>query len=166
VSEDAVSEESGSGKVFLVLGLLVGLGLGAGGGFYYFGGSADETTEEEKEAQKQEQREPLTAIAFDRIAVPIYATRGNSRRYIGHYFIDLDVNVRGAENQITVKRSKSQLQHSFVSVISKQDLMREDSPTELDVDKAAKLLTAKATEVLGAGIVESVSIRSSMRIPT
>lgn len=166
MSEETVAEEGGSGKVFLMLGLLVGLGLGAGGGFYYFGGSSGAGSEEATEEEKQEEREPLTSIAFERIAVPIYAMRGSSRRYIGNYFIDLNVNVRGSENQIAVKRSLSKLQHSFVSVISRSNLMREDSPTELDVDKTAKLLKTKADEVMGAGIVESITINNSMRIPT
>lgn len=167
MSEETVAEEGGSGKVFLILGLLVGLGLGAGGGFYYFGGSSDSGGDEATaEEQRVEQREPLTPIEFERIAVPIYATRGTRRSYIGNYFIDLNVNVRGADNQIAVKRSMSKLQHSFISVISRSDLMQEENPTELDVDKTAKLLKDKADEVLGAGIVESITINNSMRIPT
>jgi len=163
MSEDTIDNESGSGKVFLVLGLMIGAGLGAGGGFYFFGGGST-TDDSEAPVQEKVVQEALIPIPFERIAVPIYAKRGTSRRYIGNFFIDLNANVRGAENQITVKRSMSQLQHSFISAISKADLMREDSPTELDIDKTSKVLKEKAAEVVGVGIVESVTITKSMRI--
>jgi hypothetical protein len=164
MSEDVTDGEGGSSKVFLVLGLIVGLGLGAGGGFYYFGAGGGDGEVAEDGSPSEENREPVIPIAFDRLAVPIYATRGNSRRYIGNYFVDLHVNVRGADNQIAVKRSMSQLQHAFVSAISRAELMREESPTELDIDKAADLLEAKANEVLGTGIIDSVTISKSMRV--
>jgi len=161
---EETTQESGSGKVFLVLGLLIGAGLGAGGGFYLFGGSSGGDGTESPAAVEQDNRVPLQAVPFERIAVPIYAKRGTTRRYIGNYFVDLHVNVRGEENQIAVKRSKSQLQHAFISAISKADLMREDSPTELDVDKASVILKTKAADVLGAGVVESVTVTKSMRV--
>ena len=157
--------ESGSGKVFLVLGLLLGVGLGGGGGYYYFGGSGGESAEEvAKEVVKAEPLEELIPVTFERIAVPIYATRGTSRRYVGNYFLDLHVNVVGQDDQILVKRSLSQLQHAFISAITKGDLMREGSNTELDIDKAAELLKNKAAEVVGADVVKSVTITKSMRI--
>jgi len=162
---EKTTEEGGSGKVFLVLGLLIGAGLGAGGGFYLFGGSSGgDDAENPTLVEQTNSAVPLQAVPFERIAVPIYAKRGTTRRYIGNYFVDLHVNVRGEENQIAVKRSQSQLQHAFISAISKADLMREDSPTELDVDKASGILKAKAADVLGAGVVESVTITQSMRI--
>jgi len=163
MSEESSEVEGGSGKVFLVLGVLLGLGLGGGGGYYYFGGKT-ETSAGEVEKVKKVVKEALIAVPFERIAVPIYATRGSSRRYIGNFFIDLHVNVQGADNQIAVKRSMSQVQHSFVAAISRSDLMREGSSTELDIDKAADILKRKADEVLGVGIVESVTITKSMRI--
>jgi len=156
--------DSGSGKVFLVLGLLLGAGLGGGGGYYYFGGSGEEAAPEDV-TEEVAPAEELIPITFERIAVPIYATRGTSRRYIGNYFLDLHVNVVGQEDQILVKRSLAQLQHAFISAITKGDLMREGSRTELDIDKAADLLKNKAAEVVGAGVVKSVTITKSMRIP-
>lgn len=159
MSEQAEEAEGGSGKVFLVLGLMVGAVLGGGGGFYLFGGSEEDKPKEETVVQEE-----LEQIIFERIAVPIYATRGDRRRYLGNYFVDLHVNVRGADNQIAVKRSQSQLQHAFISAITKSDLMREDAPTELDIDKVSAVLKDKAAEVIGPGIVESVTINKSMRI--
>jgi len=163
MSEETGDNEGGSGKVFLVLGLLIGVGVGGGGGFYYFGGSSDKE-ETEKTSVEKVVKEDLIPVTFERIAVPIYATRGSGRRYVGNYFIDLHVNVVGADDQILVKRSLSQLQHAFISAITKADLMREDSPTELDIDKAAKILKAKAAEVVGADVVKSVTITKSMRV--
>ena len=165
MADGTEENEGGSGKVFLVLGILLGLGLGGGGGYFYFGGKTDPDAESsgKKEAPKVV-KEDLLTVPFERIAVPIYATRGNSRRYIGNFFIDLQVNVRGEDNQIAVKRSMSQVQHSFVSAISRSELMQEGSSTELDVDKTAAVLKRKADEVLGVGVVESVTISKSMRI--
>jgi len=165
MTEAGSEAEGGSGKVFLVLGILVGLGIGAGGGYYFF----DSKSEADISEDKKEEKEPivveeLIAVPFDRIAVPIYATRGNRRKYIGNFFIDLHVNVHGEDNQIAVKRSMSQVQHSFISVISRSDLMRDGSSTELDIDKAADILKKKADEVLGVGVVRSVTISKSMRL--
>jgi len=42
--------------------------------------------------------------------------------------------------------------------------MREDSSTELDVDKIAALLKAKAVEVVGADVVRSITVTKSMRV--
>ena len=165
MAEEADDSDGGSGKVFLVLGLLIGAGLGAGGGFYLFGGGSSDTGGDT--AQQVEQAQPkgdLIAIPFDRMPVPIYAERNGQRRYLGNFFIDLQVNVRGEDNQIAVKRSQTQLQHAFLSAISKANVMRADSPTELDIDKAAGILKTKAGEVIGSGIVESVTITKSMRI--
>ncbi len=164
MSEDTVEAEGGSGKVFLVLGVLIGAGLGAGGGYYYFGSSADHETESQTAIEKKAPIEETIAIPFDRLAVPIYTKRGNKRRYVGNYFIELKVNVVGADNQIAVKRSMAELQHAFISAITKANLMREDAPTELDVDKAAKILKAKADAVIGAGTIKSVTVFKSMRI--
>ena len=161
--------EGGSGKVFLVLGLLLGVGMGGGGGYYYFGGSGDDASKAAavagvEEVAERTPAEELIPIVFERIAVPIYTVRGTSRRYVGNYFLDLHVNVVGQDDQILVKRSLSQLQHAFISAITKGDLMREDSRTELDIDKAAELLKNKAADVVGAGVVKSVTITKSMRI--
>jgi len=167
MSEETTDNEAegGSGKVFLVLGLLLGVGLGGGGGYYYFGGSGDDAAENAvEETVEAVPVEELIPITFERIAVPIYATRGSSRRYVGNYFLDLHVNVVGQDDQILVKRSLSQLQHAFISAITKADLMREDSRTELDIDKAAELLKNKAAEVVGSGVVKSVTITKSMRV--
>jgi flagellar basal body-associated protein FliL len=153
--------EGGSGKIFLILGLMIGIAAGAGG-FYFMGGSPEKSGTED--SKKHKKAEILIPVLFERLAVPIYSVRGNSRRYIGNYFIDLKVLVRGSENQILVKRSMPQLQHAFIAAISKADLMREGSSTELDIDAVSKLLKAKAVEVVGADIVVSVVVSQSMRI--
>lgn len=163
MSDDEGANEGGSGKVFLVLGLLLGGGLGAGGGYYYFQEPAKDGAEE-TEAVEKVVYEDLIPITFERIAVPIFTKRGNTRRYVGNYFIDLDVNVVGLDDQILVKRSQAQLQHAFISAVTKGDLMREDSSTELDVDKIAALLKAKAVEVVGADVVRSITVTKSMRV--
>ncbi|WP_262691532.1 hypothetical protein [Kordiimonas aestuarii] len=158
------TEGGGSGKVLLVLGLLGGLAVGGGLGYYYSksaGGGEDGTkTEQVKKAPKG----PLIDIDFERIAVPIYAKTENGQRFLGNYFVDLAVQVRGDDHQIAVRRAETQLQHAFVSAISRTDLMREDSPLELDVDKIGTTLTAKANEILGKGVVEAVRVKNAMRL--
>ena len=156
--------EGGSGKVFLVLGLLGGLALGGGFGYYFFKNAAPMDEAATQHAKERKKKEPLQSVAFDHVAVPIYARSNNNARFLGNYFVDLVVQVRGDDNLITVRRSEIQLQHSFISAISRNDLMREDSPLELDVDKVGALLTTKANEVLGPGIVEQVLVKSSMRL--
>lgn len=166
MAQDPASVEqqgSGSGKVLLVLGLLGGLAVGGGLGYYYSknaGGNEAATKEEVKVAPKG----PLIDIDFERIAVPIYAKTDNGQRFLGNYFVDIAVQVRGEENQIAVRRAETQLQHAFVSAISRTDLMRADSPLELDVDKVGDLLKRKANEVLGGKIVEAVRVKNAMRL--
>jgi len=166
MAQDPASVEQqggGSGKVLLVLGLLGGLGLGGGLGYYYSksaGGDEAGAKEEVKVAPKG----PLIDIDFERIAVPIYAKTDNSQRFLGNYFVDVAVQVRGEKNQIAVRRAETQLQHAFVSAISRTDLMREDSPLELDVDKVGDVLKRKANEVLGGKIVEAVLVKNAMRL--
>lgn len=158
--EADVDAGGGSSKVFLVLGLLGGLAIGGGGGYYYFK-SVDPTAQTAGEEKPKKPKGPLHSITFERLAVPIYASGG---RFIGNYFIDLAVQVRGNDHQITVKRSQPQLQHAFLSAISQANLMREDAPTQIDHDKAAAVLKKKADEILGRGIVEDVAILNSMRL--
>ncbi|PCI63074.1 MAG: hypothetical protein COB37_05750 [Kordiimonadales bacterium] len=164
MAEKEVENEGGSGKVFLVLGLLLGLGLGGGGVYFYFG-QDDTAVEGEQGAAKKVVKEETFPVEFKRLAVQIFRTsRSGRRRLVGNYFIDLQVNVFGEDNQITVIRSRAQIQHAFLAVISRSELMREDSPTELDHDKTVAVLKKRADELLGAGIVESVTIMQSMVI--
>ncbi len=165
MSEDTqVEGEGGSGKVFLIMGLLLGIGAGAGGGYFFFA-DKEAGTENTENAAPKKVRQQLISVPFERIAVPIYAEIGNSRRFIGNYFIDINVQVEGEANQIAVKRSVSQLTHGFISAISKSNLMQEDNRTELDMDKASEVLKRKAVEVMGSGIVESVTITEAVRMP-
>jgi len=168
MSEEAeVEVEGGGGKVFLILGLLLGIGVGGGAGYYFSSQNGGDTSGEQSEAQKEaaKPKEPLISIPFERVAVPIYSSRGNKRRFIGNYFVHVDVQVHGETNQIAVKRSISQLTHGFISAISKTSLMHEDSPTELDLDKASDILKKKAESILGAGIIEHVAITEAVRMP-
>ena len=158
-----VEPQGGSGKILLVLGLLGGLAVGGGLGYYYSKSTAEDHGTP-KEEVKAEPKGPLIDIDFERIAVPIYAKTGNSQRFLGNYFIDIAVQVRGEKNQIAIKRAETQLQHAFVSAISRTDLMREDSPLELDVDKVGSVLQGKANEVLGGNIVEAVLVKNAMRL--
>ncbi|WP_020398831.1 hypothetical protein [Kordiimonas gwangyangensis] len=159
----SVEPQGGSGKILLVLGLLGGLAVGGGLGYYYSKSSA-EGQGAPKEEVKVAPKGPLIDIDFERIAVPIYAKTDNGQRFLGNYFIDIAVQVRGEKNQIAIKRAETQLQHAFVSAISRNDLMREDSPLELDVDKVGNLLKGKANEVLGGKIVEAVLVKNAMRL--
>lgn len=167
MSEETETEsEGGSGKVFLILGLLVGVAVGGGGGYFMSGDDEAEATGNSKTEKKvAKPRDPLISVPFERISIPIYAERGNSRRFIGNYFVDVDVQVSGETNQIAVKRSISQLTHGFISAISKANLMSENNPTELDLDKAAKVLKKRADSIMGKGIVSNVVITEAVRMP-
>ncbi|MBL4787877.1 MAG: hypothetical protein JKY60_02080 [Kordiimonadaceae bacterium] len=164
MSENEVENEGGSGKVFLVLGLILGVGLGGGGAYFYFDQNSAAVDGEEKTSKKVVKEETFP-VRFDRLAVQIFrTTRSGRRRLVGNYFIDLQVNVFGEDNQITVIRSKAQIQHAFLAVISRSELMRDDSPTEIDHEKTVAVLKKRAVEILGADVVESVTIMQAMVI--
>ncbi|TNE60649.1 MAG: hypothetical protein EP335_18620 [Alphaproteobacteria bacterium] len=169
MSEDNLKMDSqggGSGKMLLVLGLLGGLALGGGLGYFYSkqSGGDQPTANGEHAAKPEKPKGELMSVVFERLAVPIYSHRNDSSRFVGNYFVDITVETRGNDNQITVKKAEPRLQHAFLSAISKNDLMREDAPLELDVDKAGTVLKDKADEVLGAGIVERVLVTNAMRL--
>lgn len=159
-----MESEGGSGKALLVLGLLGGLALGGGLGYYYSKNAADSSPDSGTEEVKKELKGPVLSIDFERVAVPLYSKSDSGSRFLGNYFIDLVVQVRGEDRQIAVRRAETQLQHAFVSAISRADLMREDSPLELDVDKVGRVLQDKANEVLGQGVVEAVLVKNAMRL--
>tara|TARA_R110002096_G_scaffold126381_9_gene273211 strand:- start:631 stop:1128 length:498 start_codon:yes stop_codon:yes gene_type:complete len=164
MSEEAEIEEGGSSKVFLILGLLLGIAFGGGAGYYFSGG--DETAPEQGSSeQKKKVQKDLIAVPFERLAVPIYSVQGNRRRFMGNYFINANVLVDGESNQIAIKRSLAQLQHGFISSISKTDVMKADSQSELDLDKLARVFEQKAVEIMGAGVVESVAITEAILMP-
>ena len=165
MSEESQVEEGGSSKVFLILGLLLGVVFGGGGGYYFSMGNSPQSDEQETQEKKTVERKQLIAVPFERLAVPVYSTRGSRRRFVGNYFINANVMVDGEANQIAVKRSLAQLQHGFISSISKSDIMKEGSSTELDMDKLASVLERKAIEVMGSGVVENISITEAMMMP-
>ena len=159
--ETEVEEKSGGGgKILLIVGLLAGLAIGGGAVFFLLpqGG-------EEGETEVAEEKPPveLTSIMFEKLPVPIYRRHNGQARFIGNFFIDLNVNVEGDDNAVTVRRSMTRLQHAFLSEVGTGRLMRENSPTELDVDRAGKALAAAANKVLGDGTVHSVSIITAVR---
>ncbi len=165
MSEDAVEGESGgSGKVLLILGLLVGAGIGAGAGIFLSGGDEGAATEAEAKVEEEEPKGELLPIDFEKLAVPIYTVRGSNRRFVGNFFIDVKLQVYGQEKQISVKRSEAQLQHAFLSAMSKADLMKDEASSEMDFDKAASILKAEADRILGGDIVANVSIIKSVRM--
>jgi len=164
-SKDNQIDAGGSGKGLLVLGLLGGLLVGGGLAYYFLKDQIQSGEETSPAEQEKENLEPLQAIRFERLTVPIYVRSGNSSRYIGNFFINIDVLVQGDDNLIAVRRSEPQLQHAFISAISSADLMQEGSSQQLDMEKTARLLKAKANEVLGSNAVADVSVIEAMRIP-
>ncbi|MCJ9430403.1 hypothetical protein [Kordiimonas marina] len=167
MSQDNASleSESGSGKMLLVLGLLGGLAVGGGLGYFYskqFGSHEGATTTSEAKPAKAEGK--LLSVPFDRLAVPIYMHANGSSRFVGNYFVDIKVETHGEENQIKIRKAQPQLQQAFLSAISKNDMMRDDAPLEIDVDKAGDILKKKADEVLGPGVAERVLIMSALRV--
>lgn len=154
-----------SAKGLMVLGLLIGLGIGGGAAYFFLQdrlAPADPNAPAEEE--RVENREPLQAVRFERLTVPIYSVSGSRRRFIGNFFINIDVLVRGDSNLIAVRRSEPQLQHAFIAAISQNDLMREDSPQQLDLEKTAQLLKSRANSVLGSDVVAEVSVIEALRI--
>lgn len=164
MAEETDIEEGGSSKVFLILGLLLGVAFGGGAGYYFSGGS-DSAPEQGSKEKKAPVKKNLIAIPFERLAVPIYGTQGSRRRFMGNYFINANVLVDGEANQIAVKRSLAQLQHGFISSISKTDMMKEGSEKELDLDKMAKVFEQKAVEIMGPGVVEDIAITEAILMP-
>jgi hypothetical protein len=162
LAEDADVEEKsgGGGKILLIVGLLTGLGIGGGAVFFLLPqGEQGEAVEEIEDKAPVE----LTSITFEKMPVPIYRRHNGQARFIGNFFIDLDVNVENDENAVKVRRSTTRLQHAFLSEIGTGHLMREDSPTELDVNRAGKVLASAANKVLGDDTVHSVSITTAIR---
>ena len=164
-SKDIDVDAGGSAKGLLVLGLLGGLLIGGGLAYYFLKDQIPSTDSDSSAEQSQEELEPLQAVRFERLTVPIYVRSGNNSRYIGNFFINIDVLVRGDDNLIAVRRSEPQLQHAFISAISKGDLMVEGSSQQLDMEKTAQLLKTKANEVLGSDAITEVSVVEAMRIP-
>ena len=160
--ETEIEEKSGGGgKILLIVGLLAGLAIGGGAVFFFLLPKGGEEGAEEV-AEKKPPVE-LTSIMFEKLPVPIYRRHKGQARFIGNFFIDLNVNVEGNDNAVTVRRSMTRLQHAFLSEVGTGKLMRENSPTELDVDRAGKALAAAANKVLGDGTVHSVSIVTAVR---
>lgn len=164
-STDVEVEGGGSARGLLVLGLLGGLLIGGGVAYYFMKDQIASSEEDGSEQQNAEPSKPLQAIRFERLTVPIYAQSGGSKRYIGNFFINIDVLVEGDDNVIAVRRSEPQLQHAFISAISAADLMRPESPQQLDLDKTARLLKDRANSILTGNIVADVSVVEALRIP-
>lgn len=164
-TEIDVDGAGSSARGLMVLGLLGGLLIGGGVAYYLMKDQTVGGDGEEQEQSEPEPTVPLQAIGFERLTVPIYRQIGNSRRYIGNFFINIEVLVEGDANVIAVRRSEPQLQHAFISAISSADLMREDAPQQLDMDKTARLLKQRGNSVLGSNIIRDVSVVEAMRIP-
>ncbi len=166
MADDVDAEGGGSGKVLLVVGLLVGVGIGVGAGMF-LGGGDEAAPVDGEEAVVEEVEEPKgaqLAVNFSKLAVPIYSKSGNKRRFIGNYFIDIRVLVYGDDNQILIKRAEPQLQHAFLSAMIKSDLLREGTNSELDLDKTAEILKKTANKIVGAGVVHEVALLNTMRL--
>ena len=164
-SDMEVEASGSSARGLMVLGLLGGLLIGGGAAYYLMKDQVTPADGSEQEEVEQEPRVPLQAISFERLTVPIYRQIGNSRRYIGNFFINIEVLVEGDDNVIAVRRSEPQLQHAFISAISSADLMQDDAPQQLDMDKTAQLLKRRGNSVLGSDIIADVSVVEAMRIP-
>lgn len=160
-------EGGGSGKMLLVLGLLGGLAIGGGVTFYLFkdGAGAESSAAGVEEKEPEKPQIPLQSIRFDRLTVPISTEVGGRSRFIGNFFINIDVLVEGDENVIAVKRSEPQLKHAFIAAISRNNLMQEDAPQKLDMEKTSKVLKNKANSTLGNPIVVDVHVVEAMRLP-
>lgn len=120
-SSDVDVQGGGSAKGLLVLGLLGGLLIGGGVAYYLLKDQVAGPAQEQETEKASEPTVPLQAVRFERLTVPIYQRSGNSRRYIGNFFINIDVLVAGDDNLIAVRRSEPQLQHAFISAISSAD---------------------------------------------
>ncbi|MBL4836038.1 MAG: hypothetical protein JKY34_00550 [Kordiimonadaceae bacterium] len=161
---EADVDEGSSGTKLVVLGGLLGVAIG-GGAAWYFAGGAQPADPNSPKAVVREAPKELISVAFERLVVPVYATRKNRRRLMGNYLIDANIQVDGETHQIAVKRSVAQIQHGFISAISKSELMKTESSRELDTDKLARVLKKKASEIMGPGVIEDVTITAAMLMP-
>lgn len=170
MSEDGgeVSEGGGGGgKMLLIVGLVVGLAGGAGVGFVLFGGGEPPAAEGDVVEEKEPEvvaPENLLTIQFERVAVPIYGETGGRRRFIGNYFINIDIQAETERNQLLVRQSEPRLRHSFADAISKRGLMRDDDPLQIDYDKARKEFMLRAKSLLGDDVVYDISISDTVRV--
>jgi len=169
MAEDAeVIDEGGSGgKVLLIVGLVLGLGLGIGGGFVLFGGGGgDEHADEHHEEVVEKEPEPpkeLIDLDIERISVPIYTTRKGRRRYSGNYAISIRFQFADVENKIKVDRRQSALRHNLLVAISEADVINPEDG-HLDVEKLRSVVRAKAESLFGKDMFYDVIIQSAVRL--
>jgi len=153
-----------SGKMLLIIGLALGVGLG-GGGVYVMNSMAPppaadgEAANEEPKEDIKPQPEDLKFETFERLAVPLhYKQRNGYTRLIGTYFMDVVVTTEDDAKKILVSRRKYDLRHRFNASITRGDVLVDGSTKELDVDKVRVLLLKEAQEVLGSDVVYSIAV--------
>ena len=108
--------------------------------------------------------EDLVSVLFEQVTVPIHIIRNGRSIFLGNYFVDIQVDADGDENAASVSRKKNKLTQAFISKISRISMMREDSPAELDFDKASRILLEVAQEEMGKDVVVAVNVTNAMRI--
>ncbi len=162
MSEDIV-EEGGGGKALLIVGIVLGIAMGAGLGYFVFSGSekgADVSQESEVIAD-----EKMLTISFERVALPIYLTRSNGgrARFIGNYFLDISIEVEGDDDQARVNRARAPLTQAFISSISKGGFLQEGT-TEVDYPTATQKIKDAGNRLLGDNVIKRVSFTNVMRV--
>ncbi|GHF29083.1 hypothetical protein GCM10017044_25420 [Kordiimonas sediminis] len=159
--ENEKGESSGSSKLLLIVGLVLGLGIGGAAVFFLM---PEDDGSETQEVAEVTAPEDLQVVEFKEVLIPIYIKRDGRSVFIGNYTVDLSIEVDGTAAVDKVTSMESRLKHEFIATISTVNLMREDSGAELDFEKASKVLKEKAEAVVGKGVIYDLTVTKAMRI--
>lgn len=164
VADNIDNDNAAGGRMLLIVGLGLGLLLGAGGFYMYSNVMPEpEATKKEEAVKKVEVKVPtdLKSEKLERLTAPLHVkSRTGRNAYVGTYFMDVIISTENDDQKIIVSRLKYNLRHAFNLAITKEDIMVEGSDRNIDVEKLSTVFMRYAEEIVGPDVIYSITIQN------
>lgn len=160
-SEDEPAKKSGKGKLIVlavVAVLLIGGGVLA---VSMFSGGEEQVEMVERSTEAAPAPKPIY-VNIERLPAAVTDSEG---RTIGYVFLDISLELTGAEEQAFVTDRLPRIRDAFLRSISKDGISRPDEPGVIDFEGVGQRFKDTANAVLGREVIQQVLIPRALRGP-
>lgn len=153
----------GGGKILLIVGLVVGLGVGGGGAYLYFmdgqNNAPDAEFEAEVAAEPEEPDDPQY-VEIKRLTGPLISETGG---VLGYVFLDVSLEVNGTDDQEYLSGRRAILQDAFLKEMSANPMSRPGQPGVIDYEGLQERFRRVGNGALNNQMIRRVLITRAQR---
>lgn len=151
--------KQGGGKKLLIVGLMLGLLIGAGGvaGFFMTKSSAPEAVVVEEVVEELPELPDYQYARMEKLKLPLFY----EGRVLNYTVMDVSMEVIGNDNKMRLVKNVIIIRDALLRYFSVNSVGREDNPRIVDYDKLSEKIMEFANKEMHGDIVTRVAVSES-----